>query len=128
MVLDTSAYSRLRSGDESVIGVLAAAEVVLVPTVVIGELEAGFRLGSREADNRMRLREFLEEPFVATVPVSRDVAERYGELFAELRTAGTPVPVNDVWIAAAALDAGGHLVTFDHDFERFRALDVTVLG
>ena len=128
LVLDTSAYSRLRGGDEAAIGLLAAAEVVLVPIVVIGELEAGFRLGSRTADNRARLGEFLDEPFVATLPVTRDVASRYGDLFAELRRVGTPVPVNDIWIAATTLTAGAHLITFDRDFERFGSLDVTVLG
>lgn len=127
VVLDTSAYSRLRGGDEAAIVFLAAAEVVLVPTVVIGELEAGFRLGDRVADNQARLSEFLDEPFVVMAPVTRDVASRYGELFAELRRAGTPVPVNDIWIAATTVDAGAHLLTFDHDFERFPSLSVTVL-
>ncbi|MGH2712157.1 MAG: type II toxin-antitoxin system VapC family toxin [Actinomycetota bacterium] len=127
-MLDTSAYSRLRGADESTIAHLAAAETVLVPTVVIGELEAGFRLGSRTADNQTRLKEFLGEPFVVTLPVTHDVASRYGELFAELRLAGTPVPVNDIWIAATTIDAGAHLITFDHDFERFGSLSVTVLG
>jgi tRNA(fMet)-specific endonuclease VapC len=127
VVLDTSAYSRLRGADDAVITLLAAADIVLVPTVVIGELEAGFRLGSRAADNQARLNEFLSEPFVVTVPVTRDVATRYGQLFAELRQAGTPVPVNDVWIAATTVDAGAQLITFDRDFERFRSLSVTVL-
>lgn len=128
VVLDTSAYSRLRGGDEAVIALLAEAEIIMVPTMVIGELEAGFRLGSRAADNQARLKEFLEEPFVVTSPVSRDVASRYGNLFAELRRAGTPVPVNDIWIAATTLDAGAHLITFDRDFQRFPSLNATVLG
>lgn len=128
VVLDTSAYSRLRGADDTVISLLAAAEVVLVPTVVIGELEAGFRLGTRLADNQARLGEFLREPFVGELPVTRDVASRYGQLFAELRKAGTPVPVNDVWIAATTLDAGAHLITFDRDFERFPSLSLTLLG
>jgi predicted nucleic acid-binding protein len=128
VVLDTSAYSRLRGAEESVIALLAAAEIVLVPAVVIGELEAGFRLGSRVADNQARLKEFLEEPFVVTLPVTRDVASRYGQIFAELRRAGTPLPVNDIWIAATTLDAGAHLITFDRDFERIGSLSSTVLG
>jgi len=128
VVLDTSAYSRLRGAHEGVIALLAAAEIVVVPTVVIGELEAGFRLGSRTADNQARLKEFLGEPFVLTLPVTRDVASRYGQLFAELRKAGTPLPVNDIWIAATALDAGAHLITFDRDFERLSSLSLTVLS
>jgi predicted nucleic acid-binding protein len=118
----------MRVGDELVIGLLAEAELLMVPTIAIGELEAGFRAGSRAADNLARLGEFLAEPFVVVLPVTRDVAGRYGQMFAELRRAGTPVPVNDIWIAAATVDAGAHLITFDRDFERFRALSVTVLG
>ncbi len=128
VVLDTSAYSRFRGGDETVIALLAAAEIVLVPTVVIGELEAGFRLGTRAADNQARLGELLDEPFVVTVPVTRDVASRYGQLFADLRKAGTPVPTNVIWITAITLNAGAHLITFDRDFERFSSLRATVLG
>jgi tRNA(fMet)-specific endonuclease VapC len=58
---------------------------------------------------------------------SAETARRYGELFARLRRAGSPVPINDVWIAAACLDCGGHLLTFDLCFERIPALVATVL-
>ncbi len=56
------------------------------------------------------------------------VARRYGRLIADLRRAGTPIPINDVWIAATALDCGGHLLTFDGDFKRVASLDYTVLN
>jgi tRNA(fMet)-specific endonuclease VapC len=55
------------------------------------------------------------------------VAIRYGRFFADLRRAGTPIPTNDLWIAATALDSGAHLLTFDGDFERIAALDCTIL-
>ena len=54
-------------------------------------------------------------------------ARRYGELFAELRAAGTPIPVNDIWIAATTMDAGAELVTFDSDFDRIARLERTIL-
>jgi tRNA(fMet)-specific endonuclease VapC len=59
--------------------------------------------------------------------VTADVARRYGEIFVELRTAGTPIPVNDIWIAATTIDAGAQLVTFDSDFERVARLDRVIL-
>ncbi len=117
LVLDTSAYSRFRLGDEDVLSLIADAQSVVLPTTVIGELEAGFQLGSRGAENRVALSDFLAEPFVATLSVTRNVARRYGETFAALRRAGTPIPTNDVWIAAATIDCGGSLLTFDSDFE-----------
>ena len=49
-----------------------------------------------------------------------------GELFVALRRAGTPIPVNDIWIAAATIDAGAHLLTFDSDFDRIAQLDRTI--
>jgi tRNA(fMet)-specific endonuclease VapC len=127
LVLDTSAYSHFRAGDDRVLEAIAAAEIVGLPTVVLGELEAAFTLGRRARENRSILAEFLEETFVSILPVTLAVARRYGRLFAELRRAGTPIPINDIWIAATALDCGGHLLTFDGDFGRIVALDCTIL-
>jgi len=73
------------------------------------------------------LGEFLDELFVAVLPTTETTARRYGEVFARLRRRGTPIPVNDIWIAAATLDCGGHLLTFDRDFEAIEELPVTVL-
>ena len=122
LVLDTSAYSRFRLGDEQVLSLIADAQSVVLPTTVIGELEAGFELGTRAAENRVALAEFLAEPFVATLDVTRSVARRYGETFASLRRAGTPIPTNDVWIAAATMECGGSLLTFDSDFDAVQGL------
>lgn len=127
LLLDTSAYSRFRAGDERVVDFIAAAEVVSLSTIVLGELEAAFSLGRRERENRAMLAEFLAEGFVSILPVTPDVARRYGRLFADLRRAGTPIPINDVWIAATTLDCGGHLLTFDGHFGRVGSLDCTVL-
>jgi tRNA(fMet)-specific endonuclease VapC len=127
LVLDTSAYSHFRAGDPRVLDLIAAAGIVFLPTVVLGELEAAFLLGRRERENRTLLAEFLAEPFVSILPVTPAVARRYGRLFADLRRAGTPIPINDIWIAATALDCGGHLLTFDGDFAQIASLDCAVL-
>lgn len=128
LVLDTSAYSHFRAGDERVLDLIATAETVFLPTVVIGELEAGFILGRRERENKLLLAEFLAERFVSILPVTSEVARRYGRLFADLRRAGTPIPINDIWIAATTLDCSGHLVTFDGDFKSVPSLDYTLLA
>jgi tRNA(fMet)-specific endonuclease VapC len=101
--------------------------LVLLPTVVLGELEAGFELGRRARENRTVLADFLEEPFVDVLPVTVSVARGYGRVFAQLRRAGTPIPVNDIWIAATVFDCGGHLVTFDQHFAKVAGLDCTLL-
>ena len=127
LVLDTSAYSHFRAGHPHVLDLLARAATVLIPATVLGELEAAFQLGRRGRENRLTLAEFLGEPFVTVWPTTAAVARHYGRVFAELRRAGTPIPINDVWIAAACLDCDGQLVTFDRDFERIPGLELTVL-
>ena len=127
ILLDTSAYGHFRRGHSAVVDLLATAERVFVSTVTLGELEAGFILGSRADENRNVLRDFLSEPFVTVVPTDQQVARRYGALFAALRRAGTPIPTNDIWIAAAALQVGAELITFDGDFDRIAGLDARVL-
>ena len=127
LVLDTSAYSHFRRGHAGVVDALSRAERVLVPVTVLGELEAAFELGSRARDNRRTLDDWLAEPFVDLIDTTASVARHYGRLFSTLKRAGTPLPVNDIWIAAATMDCGGALLTFDRDFERIPGLDVTRL-
>ena len=127
LVLDTSAYSRFRSGDSRVHDLIAEADVIIIPTTVLGELYGAFEVGSRARANHVDLRDFLDEPFVTVAPVTEAVARQYGRVYAALRTAGTPIPVNDMWIAASAIDQGSCLLTFDTDFERVGGLDRIVL-
>lgn len=123
LVLDTSAYSHFRRGHVDVHDALARAERVLIPVTVLGELEAAFELGTRARENRRALEDFLLEASVDVLPATPSVARHYGRVFSLLKRAGTPVPVNDIWIAAATLDCGGTLLTFDRDFERVAGLD-----
>ena len=96
-----------------------------MPTIVLGELHAGFRGGSRFLDNETTLERFLEEPFVSVRPIDAEVSARYGEVFSQLKRAGTPIPTNDIWIAAVALESGAHLLSFDEDFKQVAGLSWT---
>jgi len=126
LVLDTSAYSHLRTGHDQVFDQVANAAVVVMPVVVLGELEAGFELGRRTRENRRMLAEFLDEPFVSVMGVTATTVRYYARTFASLRRAGTPIPINDVWIAAATMECNGHLLTFDRDYRRVTNLDHTL--
>lgn len=128
LVLDTSAYSHLRSGHPEVLDWVAGAAVVILPAIVLGELEAGFELGRRARENRRALAEFLEEPFVSVLDATAATGRHYGRIFAALRRAGTPIPINDVWIAAAAIECRGHLLTLDSDYRRVPDLEHTLLA
>jgi len=127
LVFDTSAYSHFRSGHPEVLDTLARAERVLVPVTVLGELQAAFEVGSRARENRRLLDDFLDEVFVDVLDATPSTALHYGRLFAALKRAGTPLPVNDIWIAASTLDCGGTLLAFDGDFTRVPGLDLVLL-
>ena len=98
LVLDTSAYSHFRTGQSGVLDLLAGAAVVVVPAVVLGELQAGFVLGKRVEENRRMLAEFLDEPFVSILDVTAATGRHYGKIFAALRLAGVSLPSGRVAI------------------------------
>ena len=127
IVLDTSAYSWLRNGHLGVRAWVRDAETVYLPAIVLGELRAGFQWGSRTAENLRALDELLGQPFVSVLDVTQDVGARYGEVLAALRRQGTPIPVNDLWIAATTLEAGAHLVSFDAHFAQVAGLSHTIM-
>ena len=127
LVLDTSAYSHLRKGHPQVLDALSDAASVGLPVVVLGELEAAFEMGRRAAENRRVLAEFLGEPFVNVLDVTRATVRHYAAIVAALRRAGTPIPMNDVWIAATTLERHGRLLTFDRDYLRVPSLDCSLL-
>ena len=103
---------------------LESADVAIIPTVVLGELYAGFAAGSRQQANLSELEKFLGMPGVQVFSVTAGVAARYGSVFHALRRAGTPIPTNDIWIAAIALECGARLVTLDAHFDAIPTLFV----
>ena len=118
IALDTSAYSAFMRGHEGVVELVQRAEEIVLSTIVLGELLAGFRRGARLRENVELLDRFRSSPRVRTAGIDEETAERYGEIVAHLRQAGTPIPTNDVWIAASAMQLGLRLVTTDTHFER----------
>jgi len=122
VLLDTSAYSALQRGHQPVIEVLRRSESVAVSPVVLGELYSGFRAGSRWAENAAQLARFLSKPSVRVLNVTEETALRYAEVDSYLRKKGRPMPRNDVWIAAVALEHGLQLLTLDARFRQIPLL------
>ena len=127
LCLDTSAYSNFQRGHRQVVDCIDQADWIGVPTVVRGELWAGFLLGNQAERNAQALALFLDHAVVETLDVDGNVARIYGEVFAELRNKGTPLPTNDIWIAAAAIHAGAAVLTFDAHFQEIARVAVLVL-
>lgn len=117
ILLDSNAYSRLMRGDEQTAVVVRDSTEVLMSAVVMGEVLYGFRNGSRFDRNAADLRSFLDNPYVSFVPVGPITADRYSRIAAALRSKGNPIPSNDVWIAAHAMETGADLVSADRYFE-----------
>jgi tRNA(fMet)-specific endonuclease VapC len=116
ILLDTNAYSALLRGHDEVADRVRRAERVVFSTVVAGELLLGFRLGTRLKKNMAELDAFLENPYVSLVPVTLTTADRFARIAAALRVKGRPIPTNDIWIAAHAMEAGAELLSFDAHF------------
>jgi tRNA(fMet)-specific endonuclease VapC len=127
LLLDTSAYSAFGRGDAAARERIASARELALSVVVMGELLHGFRVGRRFEENRRQLDQFRSDPRVRTVVVGIETAHRFSRVMAELRRAGTPIPTNDAWIAAQALEIGAEVLTFDSGFERVPGLAVTRL-
>jgi tRNA(fMet)-specific endonuclease VapC len=116
IILDTNAYARLLTGDNHVLNATASAETIFMSIFVVGELHAGFQGGSKKKENRDVLHRFLTKPTVKILNATSETAEIFGMLKNQLKQAGTPLPINDVWIAAHGIETGSIIVTFDQHF------------
>ena len=117
VLLDSNAYSLLMRGHAEVAALVRRAEAVLFSAVVVGELMYGFRQGTRFERNAADLRSFLDSPYASFVDVGPVTADRYARIATALRAKGRPLPTNDVWIAAHAMETGADLVSADRHFE-----------
>ena len=102
--------------------VLAHAERICINSVVLGELLGGFAAGHREAKNRAELAHLLDSPRVELLPVTAQTADSYALVHAGLRRKGQPIPTNNLWIAASALEHGAALLTGDAHFAHIDGL------
>jgi tRNA(fMet)-specific endonuclease VapC len=115
--LDTSAYSAFKRGHTQIRHRVREASQIQLNAIVLGELQAGFLKGARRAENVAELAQFLASPHVEVVAVDEETASRYAVILDALRRVGAPVPTNDLWIAASAMQHGSLLVTTDPHFQ-----------
>ena len=122
ILLDTNAYTAFMLGEAPVVEVIAHADRLYLNAVVLGELLGGFAAGKREARNRSELARFLDSPRVEMLPVTALTADSYALVYASLRRKGQPIPTNDLWIAASALEHGAAVLTRDAHFAQIDSL------
>lgn len=126
--LDTSAYSQFKRGAPEAVAAIGQASWVGISTIVLGELRTGFLLGDRTEKNDQELSKLLSHPVVHVLHVDDEASAHYSRLMVSLRRAGTPVPTNDVWVAAVARRENAIVLTFDQHFEGIRDVGTRILG
>ena len=125
ILLDTNAYSAFKLGDTSIIEVIRHAEVIGISPIVLGELLGGFECGTKAKKNREELQAFLSSSRIRFYPVTLDTPIFYSQIYSVLRSKGNPIPTNDMWIAAQAIEHGCVLCTYD---KHFKVIDGLLTG
>ncbi|SRR5258706_3392995 len=118
LLLDTSAYSAYRLGHLQLREELREAEAICMSPIVLGELRSGFLGGRKGQANETELQTFLSTPRVRIVEIGEETSYRYGVIVSYLRGIGVPIPTNDAWIAASAMEHGLAVLTTDTHFQR----------
>lgn len=116
VLIDTNVYSLAMKGEANVVHLLRKIDQLGFSAISIGELLSGFKAGSRETKNREELSIFLDSPRVVVHSIDEGTADFYASILTTLKAAGTPIPTNDIWIAAVAFQYGYKIFSNDKHF------------
>ncbi len=122
LLLDTSAYVGFKLGHQQLVDYLSLSDTIYLSPIMMGELIFGFRNGSRFWDNMEDLNRFLSHEVVEKIAIGELTADRYSRIAAQLKQQETPIPSNDIWIAAQTMEYGAELVTMGRHFEKVAGL------
>jgi len=120
LILDTNALSAFADGDSGLRRILEPEYDLALPAIVLGE----YLFGIRQSRFRVRHETWLHShrELFLILSVGPETANRYAEIRLELRSAGKPIPTNDLWIAALAREHAFPLASRDKHFELVRGL------
>ncbi len=116
VLIDTNIYSLAMRGDRHVTDALKKIDQIGISAISIGELFSGFKGGNFEEKNKTELNIFLDSPRVMIFPIDVETADFYASILNNLKSKGTPIPTNDIWIAAVAFQNGFKLFSKDKHF------------
>ena len=122
VLIDTNIYIEFLRGDENINNILSSADFIAFSVISIGEILAGFKILGDEKKYLNELDEFLYSPRLIIYDIDSETSEFYAKIYNELRIAGNPIPTNDMWIAALALQHGIKLLTNDRHFTKVAGL------
>lgn len=127
ILLDTNTYSQYVKFDKKVVKILSQSDEICLSVVSVGELTFGFLRGSMNQLNNAILYRFLSNPLTKLIDINSRIATTYGSIYFNLKNSGTPIPVNDIWIAACAVETNAKLITYDKHFLKIPNLLVELL-
>ena len=128
LLVDSNRYTEFAKGDPAVVARVESALEVFVPVIVLGELRSGFAFGSKRQKNEEVLEKFLASPDIHILVVDSETTNHYASVYSSLRRNGTPIPTNDIWIAALALQHDLTLDTGDSHFQHVPGLKLVPLA
>jgi len=126
IMLDTSAYVGFKRNIAEVVEIIVKSEIILFSPVVLGELMFGFRSGNKFKKNMYDINEFLNHDVVELADMGKITSDRYSRIATQLKQQGTPIPTNDIWIAAQSIEHGAELISSDQHFEKISGLVYTL--
>jgi tRNA(fMet)-specific endonuclease VapC len=126
ILLDTSAYVAFKLNNVEIVETIVSADQIIFSPIVLGELMFGFRNGSKFKKNKKELDQFLSHEAVEQALIGEVTSDRYSRIASQLRIQGTPIPTNDIWIAAQTVEHGAELITTDKHFEKIAGLVHTI--
>lgn len=122
VLFDTNAYASFKKSDAATVEIVQHAESIVISPIVIGELLVGFEGGNKAKQNKIELQKFLESSRIAVYPITLDTSHYFSQIFCTLKSKGKPIPTNDIWIAAQALEHGCVVCTHDKHFSFIEGL------
>ncbi len=120
--IDTNVYAAFKRNDNRIVKSFQHLDIIALDIVVLAELYTGFKSGSREKNNRQELELFLNNKRISILLHDANTAEFYSDIFIKLKNKGKPIPTNDIWIAATAMQNGLSFFTLDSHFDEIDGL------
>ncbi len=117
LALDTNAYRAFMEGEKKAVDLVRHAVVIGIPVPVLAELRFGFLAGTKGRQNESSLLKFLDSSRVEILSCDQQTSYFYAQIKLQLKKQGTPIPINDVWIAALVTQHSMTLYTYDRDFD-----------
>ena len=122
ILIDTNIYAALKVNDPVMVDIVRHVDLIGFNPVILGELLGGFANGGKAQQNRSELAQFTSQARIKIFPIEAATAKYYAMVYANLRKKGCPIPTNDMWIAATALEHGLMLCTYDKHFTQIDGL------